>query len=275
MALNSLGRADLNELLNSLGWTLRVNGTKTASVDKAADDSGETGAAAKGEGAGDTAQISPRVQVQVLQVRALYEATYRISEATGAAMGAEGGSRTDFNARMAEILAKHVEALTPAEDGQTPLEKLAATFTPEATAGRIFDFATSWYSQWLKGGEETADSRQAFADYIGAAVEKGFKEAQGILGKLPDEVQASIDRTRELVGGKIGDFITNGLTKSPEELAAAQQAGRAFNATFAAAADDPAALMREVLDRLSADGTLRLENPTATQLPGKNLELTA
>jgi hypothetical protein len=274
MALGSLGRADLNELLNRLGWTMRADGAKTASTKNEADGSGETGAAAKGGEAGDTAQISPRVQVQLLQIRALYEATFQVSQETGAAMGADGQSRTDFNSQLADILAKHVEALAPAEDGETPLDKLAAMFTPEATAGRIFDFASSWYGQWLKGGEDTSENRQAFADYIGAAVEKGFKEAQGILGKLPDEVQGGIDQTHSSVWEKINDFIANGLTKSPEELAAAQGAGRAFNATFAAAGNDPVELMREVLDRLSADGTLRLDTPPATELPGKNLDLT-
>ncbi|HOX06715.1 MAG TPA: DUF5610 domain-containing protein [Planctomycetota bacterium] len=275
MALSSLGRSDLNELLSSLGWTLRSNQTGSTAAGKDAAASGQSAETAETAKSGDSAQISPRVQVQILEIRALYEATYRVSQETGSAMGAAGQSRDDFNTRMAELLAGRAEALAPTDDGRTALDKLAAQFTPDATAGRIFDFATSWYSQWLKGGEDTEESRKAFAEFMGKAIDKGFREAQGVLGKLPDAVQASIDQTRSQVWAKIDEFIANGLARSPEELAVAQENGLAFNATFAAAGDDPVELMREVLDRLSTDGTLRLEKPTTTQQPGKNLELTA
>ncbi len=275
MTLDSLGGTNLNELMGSANWLTLGGGSGSASVRKAAAEAARAAAASKDGEAGDTAQVSPRVQVRLLEIRALYEATFQTSQAAGEAMGADDQSRPDFNAQLADILAAHVEALTPAEDGQAPLDKLAASFTPEATAGRIFDFAASWYGQWLKGGEDTEENRRAFADYIGAAIDKGFRQAQGILGELPDAVQDGVDRTHSLVWAKINDFIQNGLTRSPEELAVAQENGRAFNATFAAAGNDPAELMREVLDRLSNDGTLRLDKPPTAQPPGQNLELTA
>jgi hypothetical protein len=274
MALNSLSGTDLNKLLGLVG-TAQAGQVGAVPASKETDQSGDAKAATGGQATGDTAEISPRVQVQLLQVRLLYEATYQVSQETGSIMGAGDQSRQDFNAQLADILAGHAGALTPGEDGTRPLDKLAAMFTPEATAGRIFDFATSWYGQWLKGGADTADNRQAFADFIGGAVEKGFTAAQGQLGKLPDEVQGGIDKTHELVQGMFKDFVQNGLTKSSDELAAAQQTGQAFNATFSAASADPASLMREVLDRLSADGTLRLDSPPQPTPPGSNLELTA
>jgi len=221
------------------------------------------------EGAGDVRDLSPRVQVKVMQVRLLYEATFRISQKVGGLMGQEP-SRAGLNGQLAGLLAEHVEAFEPGEGGMRPIDRLAQMFTPEATAERIFNFATSWYGQWLDGREDTEENRTAFTEHIGAAVQKGFDEAQAILGVLPGSVQEGIDRTHELFFAAFGDFIANGLSESPEDLASARASGLAFNAAFGPFSNDPVALMDEVLGRLNSDGSLRVSVP-----PGQGVNLVA
>lgn len=93
------------------------------------------------------------------------------------------------------------------------LDKLNDYFSPEKTAGRILDFALSFFpksSMFEKGGD-TEDARQSFADFIGKAIQKGFDEAGAALGKLPDKVQDGVDKTHDIVFKGLEDFIKNGL----------------------------------------------------------------
>ncbi|MBN2712011.1 MAG: DUF5610 domain-containing protein [Planctomycetes bacterium] len=97
-----------------------------------------------------------------------------------------------------------------------PLQSLMDYFSPESTAGRILDFALSFFpeSSYAQEGGDTEDSRGKFADYIGNAVQKGFDQAMGILGKVPDKVQEDVDKTHEIVFKGFDDFVKNGLDKS-------------------------------------------------------------
>ncbi len=49
------------------------------------------------------------------------------------------------------------------------------------------------------------------------AIQKGFDEAQAILGELPDPVQEDIDKTHEIVFQGLDDFVASGL--APEKRA--------------------------------------------------------
>jgi hypothetical protein len=56
----------------------------------------------------------------------------------------------------------------------------------EATGNRIADFALGAFDKWLKNHklEDNAESRQQFADFIGAAINEGISQASEILGAL-------------------------------------------------------------------------------------------
>ena len=82
-----------------------------------------------------------------------------------------------------------------------PFAQFMEYFSPEKTADRILDFSLGFFgnSQQYKEGGNTEESRQSFADIIGAAIQKGFDQALGTLGKLPDKTQEEVDETHTRV----------------------------------------------------------------------------
>jgi len=257
MALGGIQGSDLNTLLGSLSKSNGVGKGRLSAVEVPGVKPRDAGKPEKVEGSQAVGQQSARMQVQAMQVRMLFEATIKVSyRVEGLSGGGEG--QLDFAAQMAGIMAGHAEAFEADETGMRPIDRLAAEFTPEKTAGRIADFALSWYGQWLDGREDTQETRAEFAEYIGDAVQQGFDEAAAILGALPENTQAEIDSTHELVFAALDDFVQNGLQKSGQELAESQLAGLQFNATFGFY-EDHMAMMDDMLDRLNSDGSLRLE----------------
>ncbi len=84
--------------------------------------------------------------------------------------------------------------------------------SPEATGGRIADFAIGAFSSWLKNHQGLADedARTQFADFIGGAVQQGITEARGILSSLNalnGDVSSNIDKTWEVVQNRLNDFV--------------------------------------------------------------------
>jgi hypothetical protein len=74
----------------------------------------------------------------------------------------------------------------------------------EATADRIVSLSTAFYNKYLEQNklEDNEASRGKFIDLISSGFEKGFKEAQDILGGLKvlkGEIASGIDKTHELV----------------------------------------------------------------------------
>ncbi len=103
---------------------------------------------------------------------------------------------------------------------------------------------------WRKDKEDSEETRKAFADYIGKAVDRGFGDAQKLLGALPDSVQSGIQESRKLVDDKLSDFVKNGLTASKESQAEAQANGLRENQEYRSVSNDPTALMKKRLDAL-------------------------
>ncbi len=99
-----------------------------------------------------------------------------------------------------------------------PFAQLQEYFSPEATADRILDFSLGFFgnSQQYKEGGNTEEARSNFADIIGKAIQKGFDQAMGILGKLPDETQEEVDETHSLVFDGLDNFVKTG-SKDGEE----------------------------------------------------------
>lgn len=82
-------------------------------------------------------------------------------------------------------------------------------FSPENTANRIYNFATSFYETFLAGtGKEDSEaSRQEYKDIIGSAIDEGFGQALDILGDLPDEVSSQVQTTHDLIFEKLDKFV--------------------------------------------------------------------
>ncbi|MDR2390875.1 MAG: DUF5610 domain-containing protein [Planctomycetota bacterium] len=91
-------------------------------------------------------------------------------------------------------------------------------FSPEKTAERIVDFATAFFpnSQAFKSKGDTEEGRGEFAEMMRAAIQKGFDQAMGVLGKVPAKVQEDIDKTHELTFNGIDDFVKNGLNRQKQ-----------------------------------------------------------
>lgn len=99
------------------------------------------------------------------------------------------------------------------------LKGLQNYFSPEATAGRIVDFALAFFpmSDAYKKGGDTEESRKEFAEMMREAVNKGFDQAMGALGSVPKNTQDGIDKTHELAMKGFDDFIKNGMSKEKED----------------------------------------------------------
>lgn len=170
--------------------------------------------------------LSGDARNKVIWARSQFELNYQVLRSVNSANGFETSQET-FSFRSAyEFMqrASGEEATTPAQEGsETPaaeetgdedqLTALQEYFSPENTARRILDVATSFFSmsEVFRAEGETEASRQKFADFIGGAVNEGFRQARAILGELPEDVKAGIDKTNSLVFSGLDDFVKNGI----------------------------------------------------------------
>ena len=118
---------------------------------------------------------------------------------------------------------------------QDMLTRLQEYFSPENTARRILDVATSFFSlsSAYRAGGDSETARQQFADFIGGAIETGFSQARNLLGEMPDNVVTGIDKTHSLVFSGLNDFVKNGIDAEKaapggvfEKIAAYREEGR-------------------------------------------------
>lgn len=148
------------------------------------------------------------------------------------------------------------------------LTRLQEYFSPENTARRILDVATSFFSlsDAFKNGGDTEAARQTFADFIGGAIEQGFSAARGILGEIPEDVSAGIDKTHSLVFSGLEDFVSNGI--DPEKATA----GGVFD-KIAAYREEGRARLGEVV-RLSSGGSYNSSGEVQKSAPDSGKILT-
>ena len=170
--------------------------------------------------------LSGDARNKVIRARSQFEVNYQILRSVNSANGFETSQET-FSFRSAyEFMqrASGEEASTPVQEGsETPaveetgdedqLTALQEYFSPENTARRILDVATSFFSlsEVFKAEGESEASRQKFADFIGGAISEGFRQAKAILGELPEDVEAGINKTNSLVFAGLDDFVKNGI----------------------------------------------------------------
>lgn len=130
------------------------------------------------------------------------------------------------------------EELAPAL-GETAVQDIASSdvdYSPEATAGRIVDFATQFFGVYQQQNSDMAyeDQLSGFMDVIGGAIDKGFGEARDILDKLQvlsGDIASTVDTTYDWVQQGLQAYQQNLL----DNLAAADGDG-----TDAAIAAEPA-----------------------------------
>ena len=120
---------------------------------------------------------------------------------------ASGAESTQYESSDADAAAVEESA------ANDQLSQLQEYFSPENTALRILDVATSFFgiseTGLAEGNVEAA--RRKFADFIGGAINEGFSQARTILGDLPEDVGAGIDSTHSLVFAGLEDFVKNGI----------------------------------------------------------------
>ena len=87
--------------------------------------------------------------------------------------------------------------------------------SPEATAGRIVDFALGAFSHFQDNHPELEgeEARQAFSEFIGGAIEQGVQEARDILtalNALDDGTNTLIDNISQIIKERLDLFVTGG-----------------------------------------------------------------
>ena len=166
--------------------------------------------------------LSTDARNKVGWAKAQFELNYQVLRSVNSSQGVETSQETFSFKSSYEFLQKASggndvqagpESTVENTAEQDALAKLQEYFSPENTAKRILDVATSFFGvsetgQTL-GNNEAA--RQKFADSIGGAINQGFSQARDILGKLPDDVSAGIDKTHSLVFSGLADFVKNGI----------------------------------------------------------------
>ncbi|MHC4871457.1 MAG: DUF5610 domain-containing protein [Planctomycetota bacterium] len=168
-------------------------------------------------GAIDGLDLSPAANASYTMARAQFEVNLQTIKTIS---GPNGSSYEEinfsFNASFEFLQAASGNQPLKAEElePENLIDKMQELFSPENTAKRILDFALAMYAPQGEGGE--AD-RQEFADFIGDAIQKGFNEAQNILGKLEESIQEGIDKTHDLVFDGLNNFVKNGVPEGHEE----------------------------------------------------------
>ena len=121
----------------------------------------------------------------------------------------------DFAAQvLQDSLEERLNAMLESAGVESTVADLLASdadFSPQATAGRIVDFAVGFYEAYQQNheGEEGKAQLEGFVQLIKGAIEEGFAGAQELLGRLGDisgEIQTNIDETFDLTMKGIDDF---------------------------------------------------------------------
>lgn len=153
-------------------------------------------------------------------VQRSFEASYQGTNANGGKVSAYYSSQESVSVSMSFKM-EQAQKIADAH------ANAAIDTGPEATAGRIADFAMSFFPAYAKqhpdmSYEEQVDSYQKMVE---GAVDEGFKEAMQILGALPKEVAEGIQQTRDLVDQKLTSIFDHMKGNGAEEAKTAMGNG--------------------------------------------------
>lgn len=98
--------------------------------------------------------------------------------------------------------------------------------SPEGTAGRIVSLSTAFYDAFKQQhkGEDEGELLNKFIETLQKGVDRGFKEARGILDGLKvlnGDIATNIDKTYDLVKQGFADFVAAHQPKPAEQKVAA------------------------------------------------------
>ncbi len=237
-------------VVNSTAEDTDADATAEAASDNDADDSGSALDAKsiledfrksmndqllKSMGLGSTDELAAAMSsagISSLSISVQFELNYQsVSSVSGAATGTSMSLSLSASFELAGISSGNGSGYNPfatdaagSADGTSGASDLMSTladlFSPEKTAQRILDFSLGFFgqsSQFEQYGD-TEEGRGAFADMMGAAIQKGFDQALGILGDLPEQTSNEIDQTHQLVFGGLDDFVKNGRDSSRDDV---------------------------------------------------------
>lgn len=106
-----------------------------------------------------------------------------------------------------EISSEKFEAGSLDEDA---LNQLTDYFSPENTANRISNLATSFFPLYAQqnGLEDNTENRQQYVDFINPSIDKGYQQAIDEIGSMPDEMAAELSKTMDLVHENLNAFAS-------------------------------------------------------------------
>lgn len=139
-------------------------------------------------------------------------------ESVRAVQGANGGRLIERSRFLHQRFELEVRAEDP-EGLDRALEALRDHFSPEKTAQRIFDFATSHYGRTEDFDGDNPEARERYRDYILPAIQRGFEEARAILGTLPPEVEDVVSSTFDRILELFRAFVEGEGAPEPSKVA--------------------------------------------------------
>lgn len=124
---------------------------------------------------------------------------------------------------LSNEIGKKVDAML-GEQGIEPLSMADLDLSPEATAGRIFDFTTAFYGMYRAQNEEMTEEEAiaGFEELMRGAVDKGAAQAMSILESYSlngDPAVNAAKETMSILHGMYDDFfaeLREGLAKAEE-----------------------------------------------------------
>lgn len=167
----------------------------------------------------DKLGLSKDAQNKVMWAKAQFEVNYQSLRSINSSQGIET-SQESFSFQASYEFLQNASGGEPLQTGKEPeagdqdtLTQLQDYFSPENTAQRILDVATSFFAVSETGQKEgnTEAGRKKFAEFIGGAINTGFSQAREILGKISEEIETGIEKTHSLVFAGLDDFIKNGI----------------------------------------------------------------
>lgn len=166
--------------------------------------------------------LSEDAQNKVMWARSQFEVNYQVINSINSSQGRETFQESfSFKASyeflqqasgQEPIKSENTES-TQETSAQDALSQLQDYFSPENTALRILDVATSFFSlsEVAKSAGNTEAARKSFAEFIGGAIDIGFAQAREQLGELPENITNGIEKTHSLIADGLADFIINGI----------------------------------------------------------------
>jgi hypothetical protein len=111
---------------------------------------------------------------------------------------------------------------TTAQTAQDGLTKLRDYFSPENTAQRILEIAIGFFPLRESAPKETDTeaTRQAFSEFIGGAIDQGFRQARQHLWDLPGDIQNGLDQTHSLIMDGLSRFVQGDIAPESTDVGA-------------------------------------------------------